>query len=146
MKLEWTFNGVGTTACTHDGVTVLNCKAPMVIQANEISSEDTKHNFTVTFTDICGREKVASFSYTQKGVVPETVVDPVVPVTLSGNGVASGSDGSGSGSSGSGSGSNTSAPASGDKKNAAVWYKKSVELAPADRKARIEALLKQVEG
>jgi hypothetical protein len=93
IKLEWTFSGIGKTACTHDGVPVPTCKSPLTLKANAIATEDTKHNFTVTFTDVCGRVKTASFSYTQKGVVPETKVDPpvdkTVPVTLStGTGVA----------------------------------------------------------
>jgi hypothetical protein len=68
---------VGTATCTHDAAPVPNCKSPLTIQANTITSADTKHNFTVTFTDVCGRVKTAHFSYTQKGIVPETKVDSV---------------------------------------------------------------------
>ena len=81
LKLQWTFNGVGTATCTHDGITVPNCKSPLTLQANAITSADTKHSFTVTFSDVCGRVKTANFSYTQKGVVPETKVDPEGPAT-----------------------------------------------------------------
>ena len=79
IKFEWTFSGVGKATCSHDGVPVPNCKSPVTLKANAITTEDTKHAFTVIFNDVCGRVKTANFSYTQKGVVTETRVDPVPP-------------------------------------------------------------------
>jgi hypothetical protein len=51
----------------------------VTLKANAITSEDTKHTFTVAFNDVCGRSKTANFSYTQKGVVTESKVDPPLP-------------------------------------------------------------------
>lgn len=83
IKLTWTFRGIGEDTCTHDGVAV-DCTSPHTLIAQDVSTEDKKHDFVVTFTDICGNEEVAKFSYTQKGVVTES--KPNVPDNITGGG------------------------------------------------------------
>jgi hypothetical protein len=81
LTFSWTFRGVGSAVCLHDGEVVDNCTSPVKVAAKALTA-DTKKTFTVVFTDICGRQKNASYSYTQSGVTADSKVE--LPITGTG--------------------------------------------------------------
>jgi hypothetical protein len=104
IVLNWKFRGIGVATCTHDGMAVANapgnkCAPPLTITARDIGADDTRHDVTVTFTDVCGRVRKAEFQYSQKGVKTLTATE-----ILTGDGtvriVGSGSRVSGNGAGG----------------------------------------------
>jgi hypothetical protein len=79
LTFSWTFRGVGNAACYHDGEVVENCTSPVKVASKPLAAA-VKKTFTVVFTDVCGRTKNASYSYTQAGVTADDKVEqPATP-------------------------------------------------------------------
>ncbi|KIY98911.1 hypothetical protein MNEG_9051 [Monoraphidium neglectum] len=77
IVLSWQFAGAGSAVCTHDGAVVSNslgnkCVSPLTVTARAFGSASSKHTVEVTFMDVCGRERVAEFDYTAKGLTVVT--------------------------------------------------------------------------
>jgi hypothetical protein len=82
LTFSWTFRGVGSAVCYHDGAVVADCASPVKVAAKALTATDAKKTFTVVFTDVCGRQKNASYSYTQSGVTADSKVE--LPITGTG--------------------------------------------------------------
>ncbi len=78
--LKWNFRGIGEATCTHDGVPVAGCTSPFTLTVLDVAEADKSHTFQVTFTDVCGNDEVAKFTYTQKGIT--AVSQPNIPSVL----------------------------------------------------------------
>jgi hypothetical protein len=94
LTFSWTFRGVGSAVCYHDGAVVADCASPVKVAAKALTATDAKKTFTVVFTDVCGRQKNASYSYTQSGVTADSKVE--LPITTAG-GAGTPTTGTGSG-------------------------------------------------
>ena len=82
ITLAWQFVGAGSAVCTHDGAPVSNgihgkCVSPLTVTARAFGSAATTHEVRVVFTDVCGRERTAKYSYTQAGLTVLTAPEVV---------------------------------------------------------------------
>eukprot|EP00879_Flechtneria_rotunda_P012068 GHRR01012603.1.p1 GENE.GHRR01012603.1~~GHRR01012603.1.p1 ORF type:complete len:267 (+),score=97.38 GHRR01012603.1:1200-2000(+) len=80
ITFTWSFAGImKKQECYHDTEQLISCTSPLVVAAKNTSSQ---HTFRVVFTDMCGKEAEAKYTYSATGV---TVVTPaagdVTPVT-----------------------------------------------------------------
>lgn len=64
--------------CYHDAEEILGCESPVSVKAPATGNSTDVHTFRVLFTDVCGHEKNATFSYTiESGITNMTEVSMI---------------------------------------------------------------------